>query len=50
MSYPSKEEMIKYINAFTPYETKGKSLDEICQIYLNTFGEHWYDNLKRRIG
>lgn len=45
MSYPSKEEMIKYIEAFTPYDIKGKSLDEICKIYIDTFGE---DFIKRR--
>lgn len=45
MVYPAREEMIKYIEAFTPYVVRGKSLDEICKIYLATFGADW---LKRR--
>ena len=45
MSLPSREEITKLIEAFTPYDIKGKSLEEICKIYVDTFGE---DFIKRR--
>ena len=48
MTYPPKEEMIKYIEAFTPYKVRGTSLDYICEIYIKMFGADWYRGLIRR--
>jgi len=35
---PAKETMLKLINAFTPFDMTGKTLDEIVEQYVTSFG------------
>lgn len=40
-TYPSKEAMIKYLTAFTPYNISGLSLAELAKLFINTFGKDY---------
>ena len=46
MCYPSRERMIKLFKAFTPYDVESKSLNELTELFIKTFGEGFMERVK----